>query len=393
MIDVLLGVVLLAYLISGYRQGLVLGALAIGGFLGGAVLGVTVAPGVAERVPAGVARSLVVLAAVLLFAWLGQLVGSLLGGRLRDAALLRPVRLVDQVLGAAAAVTAVALVAWFVGGALRSSPSPTLARAVAGSRIIGAVDAVVPEPVATLADDLRDAVVDSDVPRVFAGITPEQIEDVDPPDDGAVPTSVLTSVRRGIVKVTGDAEACGRSVEGSGAVVAHNRVVTNAHVVAGMSEPRVQVGGEGDLYEARVVLFDPQRDLAVLAVPGLDATTLDLGDDLSRGDQAAVVGFPRNGGYTSEPARVRSVLQASGEDIYGDEGAVREVYSLYATVEPGNSGGPLVSPEGRVVGIVFAKSLDDGDTGYALTMAEATDDIEAGIAAQDTVDTGECALS
>lgn len=118
---------------------------------------------------------------------------------------------------------------------------------------------------------------------------------------------------------------------------------------------------------------------------------LQLTGDLERGDDAVVVGFPNDGPFKVSPARVRSIVRASGEDIYGNEGAIREVYSLYVKVRPGNSGGPVLDPAGNVVGVVFAKSLDDPDTGYALTMDEARGAIEAGAAKSAKVSSGDCA--
>ena len=170
-------------------------------------------------------------------------------------------------------------------------------------------------------------------------------------------------------------------------------VVTNAHVVAGMSRPRVRVGGAGPAYQGRVVVFDPVRDLAVVDVPGLPAPALPRAADLSRGDSAVVAGFPLDGPYRLDAARVREVLEARGEDIYGQGPSVREVYSLYARVRPGNSGGPLLSPSGEVVGIVFAKSLDADDTGYALTMDEARPVLDAARTATRPVDVGDCAAA
>src|SRR5207237_1191643 len=141
-----------------------------------------------------------------------------------------------------------------------------------------------------------------------------------------------------------------------------------------------------------VVLFDPQKDVAVLAVPGLRATPLQLaGGDIVRGDDAVVAGFPRNGPFSAGAARVRAVTPAVGEDIYGKPGVEREVYSLYANVQQGNSGGPLLDTSGHVVGIVFAKSLDDPSTGYALTIKEVRGDIRAGTSAESAVSTGGCA--
>ena len=152
---------------------------------------------------------------------------------------------------------------------------------------------------------------------------------------------------RSVVKITGVAASCNRGQEGSGWVLAPGRVVTNAHVVAGMARAaRAGPRAPGASYDARVVVFDPRRDLAVLAVPGLRGPGAALGRQLARGDGAVVAGFPLDGPYRLDAARVREVLDARGSDIYGEPGTVREVYSLYARVQPGNSGGPLLSADG-----------------------------------------------
>jgi S1-C subfamily serine protease len=186
------------------------------------------------------------------------------------------------------------------------------------------------------------------------------------------------------------AEACQRGQEGSGWVVAPGKVVTNAHVVAGMRQASVQLQGVGRAYAASIVLFDPQRDLAVLSVSGLSAPPLTQGGALGTGDEAVVAGFPLDGPFRLDPARVRRTIDATGSDIYGQPGVTREIYSLYTRVEPGNSGGPLLNLQGQVVGIVFAKSLDDATTGYALTLAEARPVLDAALRAGQAVGTGGC---
>jgi S1-C subfamily serine protease len=193
-----------------------------------------------------------------------------------------------------------------------------------------------------------------------------------------------------IIKITGVAASCNRGQEGSGWVVAPERVVTNAHVVAGMETATLRIHGTGRSYTGRVVLFDAKRDLAVLSVPGLPAEPLRQGPDLARGDSGVVAGFPLDGPYRLDAGRVREVVDARGSDIYGQPGTSREVYSLYAQIRPGNSGGPLLSSDGRVVGVVFAKSLDDASTGYALTMNEARPVLDAASSASSPVKTGAC---
>ncbi|GAB6900336.1 MarP family serine protease [Kineosporia succinea] len=391
MIDIILVLIMLGYAISGFRQGLVVGVLSLGGFVGGAVLAMFVVPQLVSGLEPGTQRSIITLLAVIFTAWAGQFLGSMLGGRIRQAVPEGPVALADHVIGAAAGVLAVALVLWFVAGAVRGGPSESLSRTVAGSKVIRTIDGLVPTQMIGVADRFREAVGSSSFPRVFAGVEPEDISPVDAPDEALANSQAVAKARKAVVKITGEANSCGRGQEGSGAVIAPHRVVTNAHVVAGVTEPRVQVGGKGTVYAARVVMFDPTRDLAVLSVPKLNVAPLQMTGDLERGDDAVVVGFPNDGPFKVSPARIRSIVKASGEDIYGNEGAVREVYSLYVNVRPGNSGGPVLDPSGNVVGVVFAKSLDDADTGYALTMDEARDAIEAGAASSQRVDTGTCA--
>jgi S1-C subfamily serine protease len=191
----------------------------------------------------------------------------------------------------------------------------------------------------------------------------------------------------------GTAQSCGKVLEGTGFVFSDRRVMTNAHVVGGVDEPTVQIGGEGRLYDAKVVLYDWQRDIAVLDVPDLRARPLQFADsDARSGNSAIVAGFPENGSYDVRSARVRGRINANGPDIYRRGTVQRDVYSLFTTVRQGNSGGPLLTPDGRVYGVIFARSLDDPDTGYALTVDEIRDDIAVGLTANQQVDSQGCAL-
>ena len=391
MIDIVLLLIMLGYAISGFRQGLVVGVLSLGGFLGGAVAAMFIAPVLLGGMEAGPKRSIIVLLSVILTAWFGQFAGALVGGRLREGVPNGPIAGADHVAGAVAGLIAVSLVLWFVAGAVRGAPSPVLARTVSSSRVIQTIDQLVPPQFVGLADTFRSAVGGSTFPRVFAGIRAENISPVSAPDLQVLDTAAVVKARRSVVKITGEAQSCGRGQEGSGVIISPQHVVTNAHVVAGVTNPRVQVGGTGRRYQAFVVSFDPRRDLAVLKVPALRTAPLPLGDDLKRGDSAVVAGFPNDGPFEATAARVRSIVRASGEDIYGRPGAVREVYSLYVNVQPGNSGGPVLSSAGEIVGIVFAKSLDDETTGYALTLDEARSVIETGATLGDQVSTGACA--
>jgi S1-C subfamily serine protease len=194
-----------------------------------------------------------------------------------------------------------------------------------------------------------------------------------------------------LVKIEGIARECGTEVDGSGFVYAPDRVMTNAHVVAGIDRPEVLVRGTGRAWPASVVYIDPRLDVAVLAVPGLSAPQLEFTTDARRGDPVVVAGFPGGGPLTATPARIRGTIQARGTDIYDRGTVTREVYAIRGEVRPGNSGGPLLAADGRVDGVVFASALDDPDTGYALTARQVADAAKAGRSAKQPVDTGSCA--
>lgn len=388
LLDVGLLAVLVIYLVSGIRQGLVFGGLSLAGFVAGVALGVWLVPRVVTDLEPGRSRALIVIVGVVILGGMGQVAGAALGTRLRSTVTSRPAKVADAVLGGIVSLIGVAVVVTVLAGVVRGAPLPVVARAVGGSQVVQGLDRVVPERISRAADGMARAVA-GDFPRVFAGIGPEEIVAVEPPSAAEVGQAAAVAAP-GTVKITGIADSCLRAQEGSGFVVAPERVVTNAHVVAGVREAEVQVLGVGARLDAEVVLFDPERDLAVLAVPGLTAAPLPLGTDLAQGAPAVVVGYPGNGPYTSTAARVRQVLQARGEDIYGQPGVVRQVYSLYAEVRPGNSGGPLLDANGAVVGVVFASSLDDPDTGYALTLAESQPVLAGAAAAGTPVDTGGC---
>jgi S1-C subfamily serine protease len=149
------------------------------------------------------------------------------------------------------------------------------------------------------------------------------------------------------------------------------------------------VGGVGRTYEARVVLFDPRKDVAVLYVPELRAPVLEFDDDADRGDSAVVAGYPQDGDLNLQAATVAGRLQARGQNIYNDAAVTREIYSIRSTVRPGNSGGPLLTTDGRVYGVVFARSTSDAETGYVLTADEVAGDAERAADATAPVDTGE----
>jgi S1-C subfamily serine protease len=280
-------------------------------------------------------------------------------------------------------------VAWALGYAISGARLPVIADAVRSSAVLARIDKVMPDS----ADQVLSAfnrIVDTNLfPRYLEPFAPERIVEVEAPNAKVLRQPGVQQARASVVKILSESAACGGTVEGSGFVYAPGRVMTNAHVVAGATDPVVVVGNE--TLDATVVVYDPDLDVAVLTVEGLRAPALRFDTSGESGDSGAVLGFPLNGPYDPQPARIRAEQRLRSPDIY-DEGTVtREVFSIRGLVRSGNSGGPLVSSRGEVYGVVFAASLTDSTTGYVLTADQVSDDAKAGRTAADEVSTGDCA--
>ncbi|MGX1669650.1 MarP family serine protease [Streptomyces sp. NPDC055400] len=396
-LDILLLVAAVWFAIVGYRQGFVVGILSVIGFLGGGLVAVYVLPAiwsaVTDEAKVSTTAAVVAVIVVIVCASVGQAFTTHLGNKLRRYITWSPARALDATGGAVVNVVAMLLVAWLIGSALAGTTLPTLGKEVRNSKVLLGVSRALPTQANTWFADFSSALAQNGFPQVFSPFSNEPITDVQPPDPKLANSPVVQTAKRSIVKVTGQAPSCGKVLEGSGFVFADRRVMTNAHVVGGVDEPNVQIGGEGRMYAAKVVLYDWKRDIAVLDVPTLKAPPLQFTSrDAERGASAIVAGFPENGAYDVRPARVRGRITANGPDIYHRGTVQRDVYSLYATVRQGNSGGPLLTPEGKVYGVVFAKSLDSAQTGYALTRDEISQDIDRGRTANQQVDSDSCAL-
>ncbi|MEV5507647.1 MarP family serine protease [Streptomyces orinoci] len=396
MLDILLLTAAVWFAVIGYRQGFVVGVLSVIGFLGGGLAAVYALPALWYRATDAAPGTLAAIAAVVIVivcASVGQAATTHLGNKLRRHITWTPARALDATGGVLVNVGAMLLVAWLIGSALAGTSLPTLGKQVRGSKVLLGVARVVPAQADTWFADFSTALAQNGFPQVFAPFSHEPITSVPAPDPALAGGRVAEVAQRSIVKVVGNAAGCGKVLEGSGFVFAPHRVMTNAHVVGGVSEPTVQIGGHGRVYEAKVVRYDWKRDIAVLDVPALKAPALGFaGSQAESGANAIVAGFPENGAYDVRAARIRSRVQANGPDIYHRGIVRRDVYSLYATVRQGNSGGPLLSPDGQVYGVVFAKSLDDADTGYALTAQEVRQDAEDGRTDTERVMTQGCAL-
>jgi S1-C subfamily serine protease len=396
-LDVVLLLAAVWFAVIGYRQGFVVGVMSVIGFLGGGLAAVYLLPviwgGVTGNATPGTVAVVAAVVMIIVCASVGQAFTTHLGNKARAHISWSPARAIDAAGGALVNVLAMLMVAWLIGSALATTSLPTLGREVRSSKVLLGVARIVPPQADTWFANFSSTLAQNGLPQVFTPFASEPINDVPAPDPALTSSITVSQAKQSIVKVVGTAPSCSKVLEGSGFVFAPHRVMTNAHVVGGVSEPTVQIGGQGKLYDAKVVLYDWQRDIAVLDVPSLNAPALSFAQtEAQTRDDAIVAGFPENGGFDVRAARVRGQIQANGPDIYHRGTVQRGVYSLFTLIRQGNSGGPLLTPTGQVYGVVFAKSLDDAQTGYALTAKEVAPDVSAGLAASQQADTQGCAL-
>ncbi len=392
LLDILLLLVILAYAASGYRRGLVAGCVSLAGFVGGAVIGVWLLPWMMDLATPGTTQATVIaVLTVLVPAVVVHELAGRLALRLRRELDRGPLRVADGVGGAVANSVAVLIVAWVAASVLAASSSTVLSSAIRDSRLLGTVQDAMPDTTPAWFSRATTALTEAGFPQVFNPFENESTAEVAKPSGDSVTAAATNAAKLSTVKIEGVSGNQGR--EGSGFVYSPQHVMTNAHVVAGIDAPSVRVGGVGRSYESRVVLFDPQRDVAVLYVPDLRAPVLGFDDDATRGDSAVVAGYPEDGDLNLQAATVANRVRATGQNIYNDATVTREIYSIRSTVRPGNSGGPLLTTDGKVFGVVFARSTSDVETGYVLTVAEVASDAKRAANATAPVDTGDLVTS
>ncbi len=384
-IDIIVLVAVILAAIQGLRLGAVVQLFSFGGFLAGLCLGAVLASVTVRWVHTQSSRSVVALVTLLGVAAVCGTAGRIVGNLTFSWMHRGIIGMVDSALGLVVAVVASLLVAWLLANTFVNSSSLRLNASIDQSRIIRSLDAVLPAP-PSLFSRVQAFLSSEGFPPVFAGLAPASAGPVNLPGSAQLQQAVARD-GASTVKIVG--EGCGQTQEGSGFVVAPGVVVTNAHVVAGIDRPMVQdVNG----YHTTVVeLFDPSYDLAVLRVAGLSERPLPLQPGtVARGVQAAVLGYPEGGPFTAVAAGVLAEFQAEGRDIYGQGLTVRDVYEIQALVRPGNSGGPLVEPNGDVIGVVFSRSTTNNDIGYALTSPGVLSRAHQAEAATRAVGTGPC---
>ena len=375
------------YALSGYWQGFITGAFATAGLLIGGLLGIWAAPLALGDAAPSLWVSLGALFIVIISASLGQAVFQYVGSRIRAAITWQPIRAVDAVGGSALSAVAVLLVAWALGVAVSGTRIGAVTPLVRDSAILARVDQTLPADSSKVLQTFNNVVGTTFFPRYLEPFAPERIVPVRPGDQRMLTDPDVVAAQASVVKVRG-ANGCGSGVEGTGFFYAPGRLMTNAHVVAGVTRPEVEVDGSSVV--ASVVLYDADLDIAVLALPDAGVAPLAFDDTAEPGDNIAAVGYPQDGPYDVQAGRIRAQQRLRSPDIYGDGTVIRQVFSLRALIRPGNSGGPILTSGGDVAGMVFAASVSDPDTGYALTADQVAESAAIGVTSESPVDTGTC---
>jgi S1-C subfamily serine protease len=374
-----------AGLANGYRRGVILSITQYVGLVVGVIVGATGAPALLDRLAVFDTTARPVAAAVILVlaGCIGWSLGYWVGFPLRRSLLgLERPGSAERVLGAAVSGFMVLSTAWFLGQAFHRGPAPALAQGIQESAILQRLNQIAPEPPGFLAG-VEKTLAAVPFPQTFVpGLQPSLPQPLKVPAE--VNTAQVNAASQNVYRVEG--RGCGGLVTGSAYPVSPGYLATNAHVVSGTHGTRVTRDNPAASYDAQVVLFDPERDVAILRVPGLKARVLPQAD-AARGTQAAVLGYPGGGGEEVAPAVINSQTAARGRDIYDNGTVTRQIWIFGGTVQPGNSGGPIVDLQGRVLGLVFAASSTDPNQAYALTNAEIQADVQQGSQAPQVVDT------
>ncbi|HEY5806039.1 MAG TPA: MarP family serine protease [Candidatus Saccharimonadales bacterium] len=386
-LDLFVGLFLVAALIRGSEVGFVRQFFSTLGFFTGLFLGAWINMLLANIVSTPGARALLTFVVVLSFALTlmvaGEYIGLLLKFRLREAQLTNRL---DKIFGSALAAATLLAAVWLGASIFRNIPDSGWQRQIRNSQIVAFLESKLPSAPSALTE-LGRLIDPNNFPQVFTGLEPALKTDTPLPEMGEL-TPAVQKARASIVKIEG--EGCDKVVEGSGFVAGDGSVVTNAHVVAGVKHPFVL--DQNGRHSAKVVLFDPQLDIAILRAENLAGEPLPVETQLAAGNTpAAVLGYPSGSGFTAGPGVILETFVAQGRNIYNQGSTKREVYSVRADVEHGNSGGPVINKDGEVIGVIFAKSINYQHVGYALTMEQVLANIDKVRGLTEGTSTSSCA--
>jgi S1-C subfamily serine protease len=385
-LDIFIILFSISALFRGREIGFVRQALSTIGFFGGLFIGATLEPRTVQLVNSASAKSVVTLVTTLGFALLFLIIGEYIGITVKHKVMLNRLNKLDNGLGAGLGVITLLIAVWLSSSIINGLPFPTIKAEISSSRVVAFLDDQLPSA-PNIVSHLGQLINPNGFPQVFIGGEPIGNDSRPLPDLGDL-QSAVNSTKLSVVKLEG--QGCGGVVDGSGFVIAPGLVGTNAHVIAGIRKPYVQ--DSKGTHSATPIWFDSKLDFAIVRVANLAGSSLDISSNhVTNGSPAVVLGFPGGGAFRADPAVILDQFLASGRDIYGKGSTIRAVYEVKAGIIPGNSGGPLVSKDGHVIGVVFAESTTRQNVGYVLTAPQIKQAIQSAVDRNQTTSTGTCA--
>jgi S1-C subfamily serine protease len=392
-IDIFIAAAFLIFGWIGFRRGILRTILSIIGLIVGGAAGAIATPSIQSLISNNAFgfKPTIGLTSIILGASLGMFLFGVLGSFLRVVLLPLPfMKTIDSLIGFVLAIVAVASISSTLSSAAQVIPNKTVNNLFSQSQIISQIDQYLPERFKDAAQKIQNVITDSPLPEVFKSLVESRITPTQLESDVAIPEIVTKSVAS-TVRIDGIAESCSAAMVGTGFIVSPERVITNAHVVAGVKEPVITLFNSQTQLGGRVIAIDRKKDIAIIFVPGLTGEKLTFIGPVTPNEIGFVVGYPNGGNLRTMPVSVTSEFESIGTDIDGNGETRREVIVFGGDVKPGNSGGPLLNDQGQVLGVVFAADAENKNTGYALAPSEVAKLVSETSSVMQAIETGECA--
>jgi S1-C subfamily serine protease len=392
-IDIFIAAAFLIFGWIGFRRGILRTILSIIGLIVGGAAGAIATPSIQSLISNNAFgfKPTIGLTSIILGASLGMFLFGVLGSFLRVVLLPLPfMKTIDSLIGFGLAIVAVASISSTLSSAAQVIPNKTVNNLFSQSQLISQIDQYLPARFKDAAQKIQNVITDSPLPEVFKSLVESRITPTQLETDVAIPEIVTKSVAS-TVRIDGIAESCSAAMVGTGFIVSPERVITNAHVVAGVKEPVITLFNSQTQLGGRVIAIDRKKDIAIIFVPGLTGEKLTFIGPVTPNEIGFVVGYPNGGNLRTMPVSVTSEFESIGTDIDGNGETRREVIVFGGDVKPGNSGGPLLNDQGQVLGVVFAADAENKNTGYALAPSEVAKLVSETSSVMQAIETGECA--
>jgi S1-C subfamily serine protease len=392
-IDIFIAAAFLIFGWIGFRRGILRTILSIIGLIVGGAAGAIATPSIQSLISNNAFgfKPTIGLTSIILGASLGMFLFGVLGSFLRVVLLPLPfMKTIDSLIGFGLAIVAVASISSTLSSAAQVIPNKTVNNLFSQSQLISQIDQYLPERFKDAAQKIQNVITDSPLPEVFKSLVESRITPTQLETDVAIPEIVTQSVAS-TVRIDGIAESCSAAMVGTGFIVSPERVITNAHVVAGVKEPVITLFNSQTQLGGRVIAIDRKKDIAIIFVPGLTGEKLTFIGPVTPNEIGFVVGYPNGGNLRTMPVSVTSEFESIGTDIDGNGETRRDVIVFGGDVKPGNSGGPLLNDQGQVLGVVFAADAENKNTGYALAPSEVAKLVSETSSVMQAIETGECA--